>query len=204
MVIERFIVIEGLDGNGKSSVIPHVATRLSKAGKRVRSSEEPTSGQIGTVIRAILHNRSPIPTNALPSLFAADRYQHLFDKKNGVIPYLQQADTWEICSRYIYSSLAYQSLTEKYAFIRHLNRHFPLPHFLFYIDLTPEECWQRIGTRVDKDRLERLDILQRVHRYYRRIIAEARRSETMVHTIDGTQHIDQIAEAIFTILTPYL
>lgn len=205
MAIERFVVIEGLDGNGKSTVAPLIAKHLRTHGKHARVSAEPTAGYIGKAIRAILYSQSSIPSSALPTLYAADRYFHIFDSKKGVMSYLQHdKDNWEISSRYIYSSLVYQSLESKESFIKQLNQNFPLPQFLFYIDVSPETALKRISTRARHDRFEQLETLRKVRHGYQRIIAEARQSDTAVHTINGEQPIESVANEILEQLKPHL
>lgn len=205
MIIERFVVIEGLDGNGKSTVTPLIAKQLRGYGKQARVSAEPTAGYIGKAIRAILHHQSSIPSSALPALYVADRYFHIFDSKKGVMSHIQHnEDNWEISSRYIYSSFAYQSLENKESFIKQLNKDFPVPQFLFYIDISPETALQRISTRARPDRFEQLETLRKVRHGYQRVIAEAEQSETTVHTIDGEQSIASVVAEIIARLKPHL
>lgn len=205
-VLERFVVVEGLDGNGKSTVLPRIASELRKHRKRVRISvsAEPTDGHIGRTIRSILHNTSPIPVNALPLLYAADRYYHLFDKKTGVVRRVRRENCWELCSRYIYSSFAYQRFVAEDAFIQRLNRDFPLPQFLFYIDLKPELSLERLSTRAKRDMFEQIAPLRAVYRRYQTIIAEAQKSDTIVHIIDGERSSDNIVQIIVDHLLPHI
>ena len=97
-----FIVIEGLDGSGKTTQATLLANKLSKTHK-VFCTAEPSHGKIGTFIRqGCLYEEKRLPTEAEALLFAADRIEHM---KNEIAPALAQGKI-VICDRYIYSSLS--------------------------------------------------------------------------------------------------
>ena len=204
MILNRFIVVEGIDGSGKSTVMPHVAKLLKKHGQKVQVSAEPTSGHIGTLIRDILHRKSRIAHDALPLLYAADRYYHLFYGKQGVVNYVQRHKCWAICSRYLYSSFAYQHTVADDAFIARLNQGCPLPQFLFYIDVDPDICIRRMHTRDTQDIFEHAKLLHRIHARYATIIEHARKSDTIVNIVDGDQPSSNIARTIMEHIVHYL
>lgn len=103
----KFIVIEGLDGSGKTTQLEFIKKwfKDNMPNKTVILTREPggTDNPIGEQIREILlNNEMNDYTRVL--LYAASRYEH--SKKieewirNGYIV---------ICDRYLYSSIAYQS-----------------------------------------------------------------------------------------------
>ena len=99
-----FIVIEGLDGSGKTTQATLLAKKLSQ-NYRVLLTAEPSRGKIGTFIReGCLYEDKRLPTEAEALLFAADRIEHMYSE---VKPALDEGKL-VICDRYIYSSLAYQ------------------------------------------------------------------------------------------------
>src|SRR5450759_981694 len=99
-----FIVIEGLDGSGKTTQAILLAKRLSQSHKTILTAE-PSRGKIGAFIReSCLYEEKRLPTEAEALLFAADRVEHV---QKEIKPALDEGKL-VICDRYVYSSLAYQ------------------------------------------------------------------------------------------------
>src|SRR5512137_26082 len=99
-----FLVIEGLDGSGKTTQTHLLAQKLSK-NYPVNLTAEPSRGKIGTFIRqCCLYEDKRLPIEAEALLFAADRIEHL---QKEIKPAIDEGKI-VICDRYIYSSLAYQ------------------------------------------------------------------------------------------------
>ena len=96
-----FVVLEGIDGCGKSSVARLVAKRL---GTKAVLTREPTDSWIGRAVRrGDKHKVSPY-TDAL--LFMADRAQHTEE-----ISRLLERRKTVVCDRYYHSTVAYHSLS---------------------------------------------------------------------------------------------
>ena len=72
-----FIVVEGLDGSGKTTQARLLAKKLSR-NYSVMLTAEPSRGKIGTFIReGCLYENKRLPTEAEALLFAADRIEHM-------------------------------------------------------------------------------------------------------------------------------
>ena len=108
----RFIVLDGVDGCGKSTQIDHLlgwlpVSGLMPAGAELISTREPGGTPLGRSVRELLlHTRAeqcPAPTAEL-LLYAADRAQHV---ERLICPALDQGD-WVISDRFSGSTLAYQ------------------------------------------------------------------------------------------------
>lgn len=103
-----FLVVEGLDGAGKTTQIERLAAWFSARGTEPVVTREPGGTALGGAIRDLLldpANRSMSPrTEAL--LYAADRAQHAAE----VIRPALEAGKVVISDRYLDSSLAYQGL----------------------------------------------------------------------------------------------
>lgn len=101
----RFIVIEGIDGTGKTTLVEALATELRAAGREVVVSYEPTRGPIGSRIRALaVSGRESVSVEAEIQLFIDDRTVH---QREVILPALA-ADRDVLLDRYFYSSMAYQ------------------------------------------------------------------------------------------------
>ncbi len=105
----KFIVFEGLDGAGTTTQLHLLEKNLKEAGVTVFATAEPTDSAIGRLIRSVLRKEISVEPKTLAMLYATDRYEHLYGK-GGIIEHLDAGDT-VICDRYLYSSIAYQSIT---------------------------------------------------------------------------------------------
>ena len=102
-----FITLEGPDGSGKSSLMPHLATVLRARGCEVVATREPGSTPLGEQIRRLVLDTEPWidrTGRADALLFAASRAQHVDEV---ILPALERGAV-VLCDRYADSSLAYQ------------------------------------------------------------------------------------------------
>ena len=108
----RFIVLEGIDGCGKTTQIQHLVEWLPNSGlmpkgAAVVCTREPGGTPLGRSIRELLlhtaDQEAPAPTAEL-LLYAADRAQHV---ETLIRPALERGD-WVISDRFSGSTLAYQ------------------------------------------------------------------------------------------------
>ena len=145
-MMPRFIVLEGLDGSGKSTQISLLSQHMSSLGLAHITTREPSDGAIGTLVRKSL-SHNPLENETLALLFAADRYQHVHDV---VTPALCQGKH-VLCDRFYYSNLAYQAQgPESIARIMAYNQVIMTrrrPDAVFFLDVNPEECMERIAAR---------------------------------------------------------
>jgi dTMP kinase len=97
-----FLVIEGIDGAGKSTLCGLLEKLLSEEGYRVRVTQEPTHDEIGSFIRE--GKVKGISQKAEALLFTADRAVHT----ERIAKWVEEGDV-VICDRYFASTVAYQS-----------------------------------------------------------------------------------------------
>src|SRR3989344_5544971 len=162
-----FIVIDGVDGSGKSEIVKMLHNYLFSRNKeyRILTTREPTNGIYGKQIRQMLANEQDPMTSRekLLELFIKDREQHL---KNIIEPFLQNNEDSElnivICDRYYHSTIAFQSaqgldmndLVEK-------NKKFKKPDITFILDVEPPLALKRIEHR-KKEKFEQLAFMQKI------------------------------------------
>ena len=127
-ILKNFIVFEGLDGAGTSTQ----SKLLSKEIKNSYLTFEPTDGKIGSLIRDCLKKKINFDTLTQAFLFSADRAEHLY-RKNGIIDRCKNKQI-VISDRYLFSSFAYQAIDVSFEQILELNKNFPLPEMIFFLN----------------------------------------------------------------------
>lgn len=189
-----FVVIEGIDGCGKSSVARLVARRI---GKRAVLTREPTNSKIGRAVhRGDKANISPF-TDAL--LFMADRSQHTLE-----ISRLIRKGKLVVSDRYYHSTVAYQAANLRDAFpgdafrwLLDSNLRFSLhPDLTVLLTLPPELALKRVAKRGKYSRFEKLEFLTRVHRNYLRL---AKQDKSIVK-IDATQDLESVVGQVLELI----
>lgn len=160
----KFIVIEGPDGCGKTSLQFSLAQWL-ETDFEVLKTREPTHELVGRYIRnIILGMKKQVSEDRIQNLFVADRRQHL---KNQIIPALEEGKI-VICDRYFFSTIAYgvsSGLTLQW--LIKLNSKFLFPDLTLYIRTPPEICINRMNQRKGTtEKFEKIEILEEVVRVY--------------------------------------
>lgn len=194
----RFVVVEGLDGAGTTTQAERLAARLREhGGHAVELTKEPTNGPLGAVLRQAIEGRIALDPVALALAFAADRADHLFNPVNGVVAALD-AGRWVVSDRYVLSSLAYnRGGAVGREWVAELNAHALAPDLTVFVDVDPELCLERIGSRSSADELfHSREQLVAVDRNYRELIA-AGHVHGPLATVDGSGSIDAVADAIW-------
>jgi len=183
-----FIVIEGLDGSGKTTQTNLLAKKLSENHK-VLCTAEPSQGKIGSFIRnGCLYEEKRLPTEAEALLFAADRIEHM---QNEIAPSLAEGKT-VICDRYIYSSLAYQgSVGLSLDWIKTINARALQSDFTLFIDVSPERVLERLQRK--KSVMETLETQQKVREVYLRFVEKGE-----LTLIDGDKPRGEVADALYS------
>lgn len=187
-----FIVFEGADGAGKSSLSKRVAEELTAKGIEVVLTAEPTHEGIGAFIRSGGAGDISQRTEAL--LFVADRNDHTEKIKEMV-----SEGKVVLCDRYFASTVAYQSAkldgdASDREWLIGINREFiDIPEAIILLDIDPKVGMDRVGVRGEEiSKFERLDFQNQVRENYL-LLAK----EFGFDVIDASQMQDQVfAEAM--------
>ncbi len=156
----KFIVVEGLDGSGKSTQIKMLKEALEKRGEKVYITAEPQNYETGAYIRRILSESLDRNMYLQAALFLADRLEHITNKECGIKKYLDEGYT-VICDRYYYSSFAYQGTASDIDWVMDINLKCPeilTPDICVFLDVNPDTCKKRIDTSRDGAELYEKDI----------------------------------------------
>lgn len=195
MVLENFIVFEGIDGAGTSTQIKKI---VESNPEKYAATAEPTTGETGKFLRRMLGGEFKVDEKTSSYLFAADRCEHIYGE-NGVISMLNKGKT-VVSDRYFFSSLAYQSVSCGKELPRLVNSPFPLPEYLFYFEINPEISLARVTSRGEKTEIyEKIDMQKKTAALYEEVISEYEADKTSgmkVIRVDATKSIDEVAAFI--------
>jgi len=168
------IVIEGLDGSGKTTQVRLLADHLRGKGQEIIVVEEPGTTSAGQKIRDILLGReNKIAPLAELFLYEASRAQLVQE----VLKPALAAGKLAIADRFALSSLAYQGYGRGVSLevVRELNRIATdglEPDLVFLLDIPPEEGLERKRKTPDRMESGTLDFYRRVREGYLKLIEE--------------------------------
>ena len=189
-----FIVLEGLDGSGKSTQAERLTDHLRRQGHGVRAVEEPGGTPEGEALREVLLREDLTPLAEL-FLYEASRNQLV---RRVIRPALEQGEV-VVCQRYDYSTVAYQGYGRGLSLelIERLNEAATegvRPDVVLFLDVPAEEGLRRLRDERRPDRIEDEGVrfLRRVERGYRELL---RRCPEMVR-IDATRPPEEVFEEI--------
>lgn len=194
-ILKKFWVLEGLDGAGTTTQLKNLEEYMQSKGQSVFRTAEPTIYESGLLIRRVLSGAFKVPQSTVAHLFAADRDNHLNNPEYGIRAHIANGDT-VISDRYIFSSLAYQSIGFDFDRVMELNSTFPFPELVLYVDTPVEDCISRINSRgMEKEIYEKLEYQRQVRDNYERIFSSLPEGCRLIR-VDGRLS----REEIFSIL----
>jgi dTMP kinase len=189
-----FIVLEGIDGAGKSTQAKLLKIWFEERGYEVVLTKEPTDTAFGRLIRRLvltggregIIDGAKISHEAEALLFAADRAEHV-DKL--IRPALESGKV-VISDRYFYSSLAYQwARGLDLEWLIDLNRFAIRPDLVLLLDLPVKESMKRLKSRSIKSEFDRIYELQRKVRENYLKLAERFREIKIVNALDDVEEV---------------
>jgi len=201
----KFIVIEGMEGAGKSSAISVVQAFLKQQSIKFINTREPggtpLAEQLRTIVKAADHQEIVTQETELFLMYAS-RSQLL---KNRILPALANGE-WVIGDRHDLSSRAYQgggrNISDKTLnAISEVTLKGFKPDLTLYLDVSPEIGLSRARERGELDRieLEQIDFFHRVRNKY----CEIADADESIITIDANQHMTKVHHDIEQALSSF-
>lgn len=178
-----FIVIEGADGAGTTTISKRVSEELES-----RLTFEPTDKKIGEKVDEIISSEDYTPESTALS-FASDRMIHLEER---IIPWLEQGLT-VITDRYYHSSIVYQPIMgADRDWVEQINREAIKPDLTIILDISAEIGRERIGERgPDGNIFEEMTFQEKVVKKYRELAED----EDVV-IIDASKPEQEVFESV--------
>ncbi|EOX3446818.1 dTMP kinase [Vibrio paracholerae] len=203
----KFIVIEGLEGAGKSSAIQFVVETLQQNGiDRITRTREPGGTVLAEKLRALVKEEHPgeelQDITELLLVYAA-RVQLV---ENVIKPALARGE-WVVGDRHDMSSQAYQGGGRQIASstmqsLKQTALGDFKPDLTLYLDIDPKLGLERARGRGELDRIEKMDIsfFERARERY----LELANSDDSVVMIDAAQSIEYVTADIRRALQDWL
>lgn len=204
----KFIVFEGGDGSGKSTILDMVYEYLIQSNIDCIKTREPGGIKISEDIREIIldtkNTKMDSRTEAL--LYAAARRQHLVEK---VIPEINKG-TIVLCDRFIYSSLAYQGYARNIGIddIYQINKFAVdeyMPDLNILFDLSPEIGLERINKNKSREinrlDLEKMDFHNKVRNGYLKLYEE---NKDKFIKVNAEKSIEEVFNDVKDIITNFI
>ena len=196
LILPLFIVFEGIDGSGKSTLSNMIFNHYQSMGIPAIRLAEPTDGTWGKRIRYLLSGTEIPDEHEQLRLFLLDRED---DVRRNILPALGDGKMI-IMDRYYYSNAAYQgaySISPGSILAENRRKGFPSPGRVYLIDIDPVKALQRIVMRNSKtgngDIFERKAFLTRVRDIYLNI---ANDTEEIFVILDGRRTVEEMTKLI--------
>ena len=188
-MIGVFLVIEGVDGSGKSTQAKLLAESLNKSFD-VLHTFEPTTGEWGSKIRESFVSGKPLNFMDELQAFTEDRLEHV---KGEIMPALDSGVV-VVCDRFYQSTIAYQGARSGMPqFVDSLRetqmKTFPRPDATFFLDVNLEEAAERLQTsRPQINYMEKLPLQKKIRANYLALS----QFDSSMHVIHGGDSVEDV------------
>ncbi|MFK8102877.1 MAG: dTMP kinase [Saprospiraceae bacterium] len=197
-----FVVVEGLDGSGKTSIarqlVYFLQTALKQSVKLTFEPHDPSGG--GLYIRQVLEKKiTHFSHETLMLAFAANRLDHCSREIN---PWLSGGEERiVICDRYYLSSLVYQSNDDfSFADVMSVSRNARKPDLTIFMNVSNEVCYERMKIRNKPQELFETDLSNTRQKYLSAIeFLRTTRDENIV-VVDAGGTMQEVLEAVVTVV----
>jgi len=200
-----YIVLEGIDGSGKTTQVERLSKHYKNLGKKVVVTREPRkSGLIGDLVHKVLLGEEKLPAVALQYLFSADRASHHAEL---VEPSLKKGQV-VISDRCFWSAIVYGILDKtggKYdksvadqllisQSILSMYHQFIVPDYTFLLKIPLKESLKRLSYKKEKKEIyEDKNKITKVLTGYDYL---AKRFPKEITVIDGMGTVDEVTKKI--------
>jgi len=203
MADNLFLIADGLDGCGKTTLIDTLSKRIHNGDQRHHRYSEPSMSTVGVFLRNLISNQQTRTSSdkelledsrAMSLLFAADRVRSMSTMSKSLV-----TGNHVLCDRWFLSSLVYQNdapveddgaINKKFNDIFSANKFLldgPLPNLIVFLKIDAATAFERIKrTRKlawfeTEERMKRQEILwEKAVSFYEQVF------ERRIFTVDAT------------------
>lgn len=189
-----FIVFEGIDGSGKTTLSKMLLPWLEERGHEVVWFREPSDSEWGQKIRQLANQKDSIPIQEELQYFLRDRK---WDVEHNISPALQSGKT-VILDRYYLSTACYQGARglDIAAIIKENQAFAPEADYTFLVDVEIETALSRIRSNRDFEAklFEKEEFLTKVRSNY--LKAHQADESGKIILIDGNPSLTEVFDQI--------
>jgi dTMP kinase len=188
-----FVVLEGMDGVGTTTVAGLLAQALKARDLRVHLTAEPSDGSFGRLLRQHVQQQLTLEATAAALVFTADRADHLAVE---IGPALARGSS-VVCDRYLLSTLAYQGAggVDREAVLA-ASTGFAVPDVTFFLDAPDAVREQRMAARGRVDRYEDPALSAALRESYLASIDLLRARGHRIDVIDASPAADDVLQGL--------
>lgn len=199
-----YIVFEGIDGSGKSTIITALSKKLETLNITPICLYEPTHSAKGLAARKLFEGNMKPRASDLHPLLTQDRIDHVKNKIRPALEFIQSNPKFCLLQdRGYLSAPAYQATCNDNIFpmLKEQMAIAPEPDVFFLIDIKATLAMERINARAEiKSVFDRKDALEEIRQRY---LALANSGKAPVKIIDGTKLTSAIVDEISDFIHRY-
>ncbi len=191
------IVIEGLDGAGKTTIAKWLVEYFKSNGYKALYTYEPNE----SLFVDALKKHGDVRSAELDALaYAADRLVHV---RKVILPAIEDGYI-VVVDRYYYSSIAYQGAQgAPIEWVMEVNKYAVKPDLAIYIDVDPETGLERLaresGRKPRFPEYEKINLLKKVRKIYLSLVEKGE-----LIFIDGSRDLESVKQDVLnTILSRF-
>lgn len=191
-----FILVEGGDRSGKSTLAKNIHSELQKKSQEcVLFSFPDRSTAIGQMINSYLKGSSHLNNQAIHLLFSANRHE-----KHQEIVDLLRNGTSIVLDRYVPSGVAYSTAKGlDIEWCRAADKQLPKPDIIFFVKLDPSLAAKRSG--FGEERFDQVEFQEKVYDAFDQLIK--RTSDDNWVILDGSKSLEGILNDAITYVNSF-
>lgn len=196
----KFIVIEGLDGSGKTTLIKRLYDELTTLGMHVVTTRSIGGTVFGQELRDIVldNNLGGLVSKECRALLFASAMRDMMDK---IVTPSTMAGKWVLCDRYKHSTAIYQQGAEELDTLLQIGTRNVVPDLTVYLDIDFETSQRRLSLREDLNHFDtaKADVFNARRAHMKQLIEQHQETEAFM-VIDATQDADAVCQQVMDYL----